>query len=94
MKCAVITPVGPGHEALLAESCAPSIAQAKAFGQGPFEVVDHLVMDDTRGEHGRSNRRNEALQQARRPTNGNWPAPSSRSCRGSRVGRSVGPSDL
>ena len=66
MKCAVITPVGPGHEALLAESCAPSIAQAKAFGQGPFEAVDHLVMDDTRGEHGRSNRRNEALQQALR----------------------------
>ena len=65
MKCAVITPVGPGHETLLAESCAPSVAQAMAFDMGPFAAVEHLVMDDTRGRHGRSNRRNAALEQAK-----------------------------
>ena len=61
MKCAVITPVGPGHQALLEDSCAPSVERAKAYSLGPFEAVEHLVMDDTEGKHGRSNRRNEAL---------------------------------
>ena len=64
MKCAVITPVGPGHQALLEDSCAPSVDRAKAYSLGPFEAVEHLVMDDTEGKHGRSNRRNEALSMA------------------------------
>ncbi|MAY89021.1 MAG: hypothetical protein CML02_20145 [Pseudooceanicola sp.] len=64
MKCAVITPVGPGHAELFAQSCAPSVAQARSFGMGPFTEIDHMMMDDTAGAHGRSNRRNEALQQA------------------------------
>ncbi|MCB1342137.1 MAG: FkbM family methyltransferase [Pseudooceanicola sp.] len=65
MKCAVITPVGPGHMALLETSCAPSVAQARAYHAGPFKVIEHLVMDDTEGRHGRSNRRNDALARAR-----------------------------
>ena len=65
MKCAVITPVGPGHQSLLNDSCAPSVTRALAFDKGPFDVVEHLVMDDTEGRHGRSNRRNDALKQAR-----------------------------
>jgi len=62
--CAVITPVGPGHAALLEGSCAPSVRQAIAYDLGPFSEVRHYVMDDTEGRHGRSNRRNEALQRA------------------------------
>jgi len=64
MKCAVITPVGPGHDRLLAESCAPSVTQATDWSLGPFAEVRHIVMDDTQGRHGRSNRRNDALKQA------------------------------
>lgn len=64
MKCAVITPVGPGHEALFETSCAPSVEQAKAWNMGPFSDVQHVMMDDTQGAHGRSARRNEALLQA------------------------------
>lgn len=64
MKCAVITPVGPGHGALLESSCAPSVAQARAYDPGPFETIEHFVMDDTEGRHGRSNRRNTALERA------------------------------
>ncbi|MGR3321944.1 MAG: FkbM family methyltransferase [Pseudooceanicola sp.] len=60
----MITPVGPGHAGLLAESCAPSVEQAKAWSMGPFTEVRHYVMDDTAGQHGRSNRRNDALKQA------------------------------
>ncbi|SEJ70948.1 methyltransferase, FkbM family [Pseudooceanicola nitratireducens] len=60
----IITPVGPGHEALFDASCAPSVEQAKAFDMGPFDSVTHLMMDDTKGEHGRSARRNTAIRQA------------------------------
>lgn len=65
MKLAVITPVGPGHQDLLRDSCAPSLAQAMAWTMGPFSEIRHLVMDDTEGCHGRSARRNEGLAQAR-----------------------------
>lgn len=64
MKCAVITPVGPGHAHLLEESSAPSLAQAMAYDMGPFTEVLHYVMDDAEGRHGRSNRRNAALAEA------------------------------
>jgi len=63
--CAIITPVGPGHEALLEQSCRPSIARAEAYRRGPFDEIRHYVMDDTQGRHGRSNRRNDALRRAR-----------------------------
>ncbi len=64
MICAVITPVGPGHKTLFDESCAPSVQQARDFDPGPFSEIRHLMMDDTKGRHGRSARRNEALAQA------------------------------
>ncbi|WP_375689936.1 hypothetical protein [Pseudooceanicola sp. LIPI14-2-Ac024] len=64
MKCAVITPVGPGHQVLLQTSSAPSVAQAIEWSRGPFDEIEHYVMDDTAGLHGRSNRRNQALRQA------------------------------
>lgn len=64
MKCAVITSVGPGHEQLLADSCRPSVEAAKAYNAGPFQTIEHIVMDDTKGKYGRSKRRNQAIQQA------------------------------
>ncbi|WP_375176184.1 FkbM family methyltransferase [Pseudooceanicola sp.] len=64
MICTIITPVGPGHEALFETSCAPSVEQAKAWNLGPFSEVRHLMMDDTEGRHGRSARRNEAIRMA------------------------------
>ncbi|MCR8550572.1 FkbM family methyltransferase [Salipiger sp. P9] len=64
MICAIITPIGPGHEALFQQVCAPSVAQAEAWNKGPFAEIRHYAMDDTQGRHGRSARRNEALQRA------------------------------
>lgn len=64
MRCAVITPIGPGHAALYHSQCAPSIDRAIAYSTGPFEQVLALPMDDTQGQHGRSARRNTAVQQA------------------------------
>ncbi|APX89222.1 hypothetical protein BV394_05410 [Brevirhabdus pacifica] len=65
MICAIITPIGPGHQKLFDESCAPSVRQAEDFDPGPFDKILHYAMDDTAGAHGRSARRNTALAQAR-----------------------------
>ncbi|MGI3170953.1 FkbM family methyltransferase [Pseudooceanicola sp. C21-150M6] len=66
MKCAVITPVGPGHLDLFNTVCAPSVEQAKSYNMGPFAEVRHVMMDDTEGRHGRSARRNEGIAKAAR----------------------------
>jgi FkbM family methyltransferase len=65
MKCAVITPIGPGHAPLYLESCLPSIETAVAYDNGPFDSIIALDMDDGEGQFGRSNRRNEAVKRAR-----------------------------
>jgi FkbM family methyltransferase len=63
MKCAVVTPVGPGHEyfALDAEE---SVRHAHATAPGPFDEVVYIKVDDTRGELGRSAARNRGVQLA------------------------------
>lgn len=66
MKCAIITPIGPGHAELFQTSCLPSIERATAFGAGPFDEVVLFPMDDTEGRHGRSNRRNAAIAEAQK----------------------------
>jgi hypothetical protein len=65
MKCAVITPVGPGHEEDY-EVCKGSIERAWAHGQGAFTDLEILPMWDLEGAHGRSARRNEGIAEARR----------------------------
>ncbi|WP_353475721.1 FkbM family methyltransferase (plasmid) [Salipiger sp. H15] len=60
----MITPVGPGHAEIFSRTCGPSVEKARAYDTGPFSEVLHYVMDDTAGRHGRSARRNEALQRA------------------------------
>ncbi|MEO7727005.1 MAG: FkbM family methyltransferase [Burkholderiales bacterium] len=63
MKCAVVTPVGPGHEyfALDAEE---SAHQAHATAAGPFADLIYIKVDDTRGELGRSAARNQGVRLA------------------------------
>ena len=63
MKCVVITPVGPGHEKM-AQECRRSVAAAIAHGRGIFSEIDHRLVDDTRGELGRSAARNGAVIEA------------------------------
>ena len=65
MKCGIITPIGPGHQALLEESCQPSVARAVGYSKGPFDEVVFYAMDDGQGRFGRSSRRNDAIRQAR-----------------------------
>ena len=66
MKCGLITPIGPGHAQLFEQSCRPSIEAAWGYHHGPFDALLVYPMDDTEGRHGRSNRRNVAIEQAAR----------------------------
>lgn len=63
MKCAVITPFGPGHEQLVQE-CKVSLKRAMAHSMGPFSDVVHIVVDDSAGRIGRSSARNKAVSDA------------------------------
>lgn len=63
MNCAVVTPVGPGHQRF-AEEARESVRRAKAFSIGPFESVEHVLIDDTAGAMGRSAARNSAVAEA------------------------------
>lgn len=63
MKCAVVTPIGPGHEyfALDAEE---SVHLAHSTAPGPFAEIFYIKVDDTRGELGRSAARNQGVRLA------------------------------
>jgi hypothetical protein len=63
LKCAVVTPVGPGHEALYRE-CVESAARAVARSKGPFTDIVALKVDDGEGRHGRSRARNIGVRDA------------------------------
>src|SRR5512146_1130138 len=65
MKCAVVTPVGPGHE-YLAEDCIESVKEAFTTGRGPFSNYAIIRIDDTSGSLGRSEARNRGVTQARK----------------------------
>src|SRR6476620_2534446 len=70
MKCAVIVPVGPGHE-LLAEDAVASVHAASAVSPGMFSEIAVIKVDDTRGEVGRSAARNSGIRSATR-TGAEW----------------------
>jgi hypothetical protein len=59
LKLQVITPVGPGHEPYVRQ-CAHSVGNAKP---GPF-TVEHVFVDDSQGELGRSRARNIGMGEA------------------------------
>ena len=65
MKCAVITPIGPGHEELY-QSCLQSINDAWQFSKGPFNQIEIMALWDLQATHGRSKKRNEGIQEAMR----------------------------
>lgn len=60
-KLTVITPVGPGH-ANVANEARASVTEAARFSDY-FTQVDHLLIDDSRGELGRSCARNQGILQ-------------------------------
>lgn len=62
MKCAIITPVGPGHE-VLAQACQISVREAIHFSTGRFDEVIHFIQNDTKGQLGRSKARNILINQ-------------------------------
>jgi FkbM family methyltransferase len=64
MKCCVVVPVGPAHDALFKE-CEHSVSVAKQHSAGPFSAIDIIAVDDTQGRIGRSAARNQGLEQAR-----------------------------
>lgn len=64
MRCAIVTPIGPGHAALYEQSCLPSVRAAEDYHKGPFDQIVPIGMDDSKGRYGRSNRRNAAVKHA------------------------------
>lgn len=64
LKCAAVTPVGPGH-AERARDCRISIEAAWRAGSGPFSQLDFCFVDDGLGMLGRSKARNAGVRQAR-----------------------------
>ncbi len=63
MKCAVIIPVGPGHDGL-SEEAAASVEAAFRADQGPFSDVMILRIPDPDGATGRSRCRNVGVEHA------------------------------
>ena len=64
MKCAVITPIGPGHIDIYGRQCVPSIRLATESGMGLFSDVKIISIDDSHGLLGRSLARNTAVEKA------------------------------
>ena len=62
-KCAIITPVGPGHEGLY-EECLASINKSYDDNKGRFSEIILVRVDDTDGRLGRSRARNKGIKQA------------------------------
>lgn len=63
LTCAIVTPVGPGHEKLVGQAQA-SVESAIAHGKGPFSRIAFHPVNDTEGMLGRSAARNRAVAEA------------------------------
>jgi len=63
MKCAVIMPVGPGHE-VLALDAQDSVRNAFDNARGAFTALELIVIDDTAAQLGRSQARNNGVAAA------------------------------
>jgi FkbM family methyltransferase len=70
MKCAVVMPVGPGHE-WLALDASESVDRAFQAAPGPFSGYAVIEVDDTQGALGRSSARNQGVARAVRE-NADW----------------------
>lgn len=60
LSCAVVIPVGPGHEAFSRDAAA-SVVRAWEHDPGPFSSLQLAVVLDTDGRLGRSRARNQGL---------------------------------
>ncbi len=63
VKCAVIMPVGPGHEALALDA-QDSVRAAFDHAPGGFTALELIVIDDTAAKLGRSQARNNGVAAA------------------------------
>ncbi|TWA62576.1 FkbM family methyltransferase [Azospirillum brasilense] len=63
VKCTVVIPVGPGHQAH-AQQAVNSVMAAAQSDPGPFTDFDCVAVDDTSGTKGRSKARNEGVREA------------------------------
>lgn len=61
--CAVVTPVGPGHEALF-EECQDSVSASFQRSTSLFSDVFMVAVDDSKGIYGRSRARNLGVREA------------------------------
>ena len=59
----IITPVGPGHEPYV-NICRKSVRRAISANPSVFSFVEHLVIDDTSAQLGRSKARNVGIAKA------------------------------
>lgn len=62
-RCAVVTPIGPGHGDLYGE-CEASVRAAWRKERGPFAALEFMAVDDSEGRLGRSRARNEGVRRA------------------------------
>ena len=62
-SCAVVTPIGPGHEGLYQE-CQESVSTSYKRAMGLFSHVFMVAVDDTQGLYGRSRARNMGVREA------------------------------
>lgn len=69
MKCAIITPIGPGHQELY-QDCLASIWRAQQHSSGPFDEIIPIGIDDSQGK-GRSRARNLGINRAKE-ANADW----------------------
>lgn len=62
-RCAVVTPVGPGHEKLYKE-CLASVINSSGANGGKFAEIIPFPIDDPHGKLGRSRARNLGIKKA------------------------------
>ena len=65
LSCAVVTPIGPGHEQVYYDFCVKSIRDAIHKSKGPFEEVYLFPVEDFHGNLGRSKARNVGVNLAK-----------------------------
>ncbi|MCB2081674.1 MAG: glycosyltransferase family 2 protein, partial [Rickettsiales bacterium] len=63
--CAVIIPIGPGHEAC-AEKAIASVRAAWEHPHAPFDRLEILTVNDRKGTLGRSAARNQGVREAQK----------------------------
>ena len=52
LKCAVITPIGPGHEETYERLCVPSVKHAIAQNSGPSSLIELMPIYNLRRQAG------------------------------------------